>query len=142
MITVITGPPCSGKTTYVREHAKPGDVVVDFDAIAQALGSHAGHDHDPRLREITAAAWSAALDRLVTGYPAMRAWIVDSRPTRPRLTAYQRAGARIVTLTAPADELHRRADADGRTPEWHQRIDDFLTAGARRDPAPMARTRW
>lgn len=34
VITVVTGPPCSGKSTYVRTHARPGDIIVDFDAIA------------------------------------------------------------------------------------------------------------
>lgn len=37
-VTVVTGPPCAGKSTYVREHAGQGDVVVDLDAIAQSLG--------------------------------------------------------------------------------------------------------
>jgi predicted kinase len=141
MITVITGPPCSGKTTYAREHAKPGDAVVDYDALAVALGSADGHDHQPRLREITAAAWSAAVERLVTGYPAMAAWIVDSRPTTHRQFLYRRAHARIVALDAPAAELHRRADADGRGQDAHKRIDEW-SARHPADPAPLTRTRW
>ena len=35
--TVVTGPPCSGKTTYILEHMAEGDVMVDFDRIAQAI---------------------------------------------------------------------------------------------------------
>jgi predicted kinase len=31
MLTVVTGPPCAGKTTYVRNNAKPGDIIIDFD---------------------------------------------------------------------------------------------------------------
>lgn len=131
MITVITGPPCSGKTTYARQHAKPGDIIIDFDLIAQALGSPDPHDHDPRLREITAAAWSAAVDRLTTGYPAMRAWVIDSRPTRMRQFAYQRARAKIISLTAPAEELHQRATADGRNDDAHRRITEWTAASVR-----------
>lgn len=41
MLTVITGPPCGGKTQYARKHALPGEVIVDFDAIAVELGSAA-----------------------------------------------------------------------------------------------------
>lgn len=125
MITVVTGPPCSGKTTYVRDHARPGDIVIDYDAIAQALGAPDGHDHDPRLSEITAAAWSAAVARLVTGYPASTAWIIDSRPTTDRQFRYRRARAKIISLAAPADELHRRADADGRSSDAHRRITEW-----------------
>lgn len=139
MITVITGPPCSGKTTYVRDHAKPGDIIVDFDALAVALGSTDPHAHDPRLREITAAAWAAAVDRLTTGYPGTRAWIVDSKPTRMRQLAYQRARAKIVKLDAATDELHRRADSDNRSDDAHRRIDEWT---ARKEPPATVRTRW
>lgn len=38
MLHVICGPPCSGKSTYVREHAEDGDLLVDYDVIAQAFG--------------------------------------------------------------------------------------------------------
>lgn len=139
VITVVTGPPCSGKTTYIREHAKPGDIVIDFDVIARALGSTSAHDHDPRLREITAAAWAAAVDQLVTRYPGMRAWVIDSRPGRARQAAYQRARARIVKLDAPAAELHRRAEADSRGDDAHRRIDEWTS---RHEPPVSARTKW
>ena len=44
MITIVLGPPCGGKSTYVAEQAQSGDVVVDYDALAQALGSPTPHD--------------------------------------------------------------------------------------------------
>lgn len=138
MLTVITGPPCAGKTTYLRQHARPGDITVDFDAIAQALGSPSAHDHDQRLREIAAAAWSAAVDRAVTRYPGLQGWIIDSRPTRQRQAAYQRAGARFVDLRPDAAELHRRAEAGGRPASTHQEIDKW-TAGT---TTVQERTRW
>ena len=34
---VITGPPGSGKTTWVKENMKDGDIVLDLDAIKAAL---------------------------------------------------------------------------------------------------------
>ena len=36
-VTVVDGAPGSGKTTYVREQMKQGDLVMDLDAICQAL---------------------------------------------------------------------------------------------------------
>lgn len=43
MVHVISGAPCAGKTTYVKEHQKSGDVVIDADAIASAFGSEQKH---------------------------------------------------------------------------------------------------
>lgn len=38
MLTVVTGPPCGGKTTYVEEQRQPGDLVLDLDALAHSMG--------------------------------------------------------------------------------------------------------
>ncbi len=144
MLTVITGPPCAGKSTYARAHCRPDDIVIDFDDIAQALGSGVKHGHSRHLADVAAAAWAAAIREAVRQHQAGgRAWIVDSRPSAWRWGQYSQAGAVIVALTAEAAELHRRAD-DSRPPSWHQRIDQFLavppTIGS--DPPPQPCTAW
>src|SRR5690606_407861 len=55
VLYVVTGPPASGKSTWVRAHAKPGDVVVDYDILAGALsGAPSGnpHDHPEPIRTV------------------------------------------------------------------------------------------
>ena len=37
MLTIVTGPPCGGKTTHIANHAHPGDIIIDLDRIALAL---------------------------------------------------------------------------------------------------------
>jgi uncharacterized protein len=139
MLTVITGAPCAGKSTYARQYAMAGDIIIDFDAIAQALGSPVSHGHDHHIAETAAAAWSAAIERAIEWHGrGHRAWIVDTSPTDFRRRRYERAGARIVTVTADRAELHRRADAE-RPTSWHAQIDQFLDKA---DPAPLARTAW
>ena len=139
-LTVITGPPCAGKSTYVRQHAKPGDIVIDFDTIAQALGSPVSHGHDHPIWktgvEARAAAVKAAVHQCQAGATA---WVIDSRPTEQARRSYLLAGGRIVDLTATAEELHRRATQAGRPRSWHARIDEFLTG---RDPQPRRVTQW
>lgn len=140
MLTVITGPPCSGKTTYIRQRAKPGDITVDFDAIAQALGSPVSHGHDRAIWKVAIEARTAAIKAAVGQHQqGATAWIIDSRPTQATRRHYLDAGARIVSLSATAGELHRRADQDGRPAAWHSRIDEFL-AGT--DVALQPRTAW
>jgi hypothetical protein len=36
-LTIVCGPPCSGKTTYVNKNKSKGDIVIDLDAICMAL---------------------------------------------------------------------------------------------------------
>jgi hypothetical protein len=140
MLTVITGPPCSGKTTYLRQHALPGHLVVDFDAIAQALGSRVTHDHGQALREAAGVVWSAAVREAIRQHGKGRhAWVIDSRPSPWRAGQYAQAGARLVALAAPAAELHRRASEAGRPESWHPAIDQFLAGG---EPEPRPGTRW
>lgn len=141
MITVITGPPCSGKSTYARQHRHPGDLTIDFDLLCQALGAEVSHEQDHWLREVTAAAWAAAVNRAVSE-PAHRTWIIDARPTPQRHAAYQQARARYIALSASREELHRRADADSRPAADHKRIDVFTSSDSDSDPAPSRRTRW
>lgn len=42
-IVVVTGPPCSGKTTYVEEHMTENDVAYDFDKIVRAITTKKDH---------------------------------------------------------------------------------------------------
>lgn len=64
MLTVVIGPPAGGKSTWVRERAKPGDIVIDFDLLACALTGPGGdpHDHTPAVAAVTKAARRAAID--------------------------------------------------------------------------------
>lgn len=117
MITVVAGPPCGGKTTYVNTHHAPGAVIVDFDALAVALGSETFHDHTPEHVPATRAARAAAIETVLADQPARGAWIVDTAPTRSMLARYRRAGAHLVVVDPGLDECLRRAELDGR-PDW------------------------
>jgi len=44
MVKLICGLPGSGKTTYVKKHIKPGDMVYDFDALCKAVTYSDPHD--------------------------------------------------------------------------------------------------
>ena len=129
MLTVITGPPCGGKSTYARQHAMPGDIVIDFDLIAQALGSQVDHGHSDHIAAVAGRAWYAAVcEAIAQHHQGRRAWVVDTSPGEARRRQYEAAGARWATCTAPPGELHRRA-SESRPPQWHARIDQWLAGG-------------
>lgn len=141
MLTVITGAPCAGKTTYVRQHALPGDIIIDLDAIAQALGSPVTHDHEPGLRKVALEARAAAIKQAIVRHHrhGARAWIIESAPDQARRGWYASHDARFVDLDASPEELHRRAAASGRPAAAHGQIDSFL---ARTDRPVQQRTAW
>jgi 5-methylcytosine-specific restriction protein A len=45
-LTIVCGPPASGKSSYVARHAQPGDLVIDLDVIASRLSGQSLHGWD------------------------------------------------------------------------------------------------
>lgn len=128
-VYVIRGRPVSGKSTWVREHARPGvDIVLDYDDLAQALGSNHTHGHADQYTALTQRVRGLAIHialRIPRDHPDVDVYIVDSSPPARRMAAYRQAGAELVDIDTPAAECHRRADAVGRPPEWHTLIDTW-----------------
>lgn len=91
MIHVVYGPPCGGKSTFVKQNAKRGDLVVDLDAIASALGF--GADHGAAGPVFEAAL--AARERLIEHALAQKtdAWIIDTNLWQKSRARYENAGA-------------------------------------------------
>lgn len=52
MVYLIVGSPCSGKSTYIKEHMGDGDIVCDVDLIYEAIGTHEAHDADLWVHEV------------------------------------------------------------------------------------------
>lgn len=130
MLTVVTGPPCAGKTTYVLEHREPGDLVVDLDAIAHALGYPERQIvWDDQHPAVTAArlARSTIVDAITKRQIDGDAWLIDSEPHPISLKIYQRMGAQIMTLNPGAETCHQRARDAGRHDSVHAQIDRWHT---------------
>ncbi|BCJ45329.1 hypothetical protein GCM10010168_85980 [Actinoplanes ianthinogenes] len=88
-VVLVTGPPCAGKTTYVRTHAEPGDQVLDQDV----LGAKAMRTALAQIHQHHGTTW---VIRCAPG-PTARQQLVDQ------------LGAEHVHLIAPRDELIARA---------------------------------
>lgn len=112
---IVTGAPCSGKSTYVREHAAPDDVRIDFDAMATALGSSTPHGSKGRVRGATFAARKAAIYWLLANdAPNADSWIIHSSPADWQKAAYADAGAEFIEMDADLETCLAGAEADGR----------------------------
>jgi 5-methylcytosine-specific restriction protein A len=127
-LTIVCGPPCSGKTTYVKEHAKAFDTIIDIDAIAL--------DIDPTYKP-----WSGMLKgELITKALRVRnamlgslhhqtrgnAWFIVSAPAKAERDWWQqKLGGNLILIDTPADECKRRAVARG-TPKAIDGIDQWF----------------
>lgn len=131
-LTIVCGPPCAGKTTFVAEAAHPHDVVICLDSILTHL--RPGHRH-----------WTGALDRdllnravrvrneLLGSLSRMRegtraAWFIVSAPTQAERDWWQaKLGGEVVLLHPGAAECKRRAVKRG-TPRAIEGIDAWERA--------------
>lgn len=100
-VCVIVGPPAGGKSSYVRTHAKPGDLVIDLDRIAAALSVGEVtdiHDYPQHVRNVAIGARQAAITRALRTRHPCTVWLIHAVPARDQLQQYARLRYRIVTL--------------------------------------------
>lgn len=114
-VHLVCGPPAGGKSTFVREHAGPDNLVIDLDAIANELTGEPrsrGWDRDLWLRPALAVR-NARLAALAKPGPWPQAWFIIGEP-KAQARAWWRTtlgtGITYLLLTPPAVCLARVED--------------------------------
>ena len=113
VLTVIYGPPGSGKTAYVNEHRKPGDVVIDLDSLCVALGSPDTHSHPEHVKRIAGSARASAIRKAID--LGVDAWVIDTWLRTQQLRDHP--AARFVRVDPGQTVTLQRARRDGRPDE-------------------------
>ena len=117
-LTVVCGPPGAGKTTYVSQHAKPGDVVVDLDdIIADLFGVH-GHDVNDMAK--VGAAIRERNRRLALLGNGDTVWLIASAPSMTERAYWKARGAAVVLLNPGHTICIKRAS--GRSRDYKQAV--------------------
>lgn len=137
-LTIVTGPPASGKSTYVQQHAKPGDITIDYDAIANTLTPPDGkpHKHTPIIKAITKAARQAAIDAALKHHHEVDVYIIHSLPGATTLQRYRTLGARIVTIDPGIDTVLARCKAE-RPWQMQQAVKEWYAQAAQHPGEPV-----
>jgi predicted kinase len=93
-VVLVTGPPCAGKTSYVRQHAQPGDLVLDRDALR---GERQMRDGLHRVAEMRDG----------------QAWVIRCLPDPAERAALAREihADEVLVLLPPREQLSIRARA-------------------------------
>jgi hypothetical protein len=114
-VTVICGPPASGKTTYANIHAGPRDTIIDLDAIASEISGEPMHGWD-RGRWLNAALFrrNDMLGDLSRPSPYHAAWFIVSEPKARHRQWWQDTlkPVDIVVLETPEARCIANAQAD------------------------------
>lgn len=100
MLYVVTGPPASGKSSWIDAHAKPTDVVIDLDRITRALtgpGAPAWNQNPIHLRVAHRARY-AAMDEAFTLRDKTDVYLIHTMPSAKARAKYKRLEARIITV--------------------------------------------
>lgn len=115
-IRVVVGPPCAGKSTHILEHAVEGDVTVDFDRMAQALGSAGPHDVPSAIIRATLAARSGVVGLALSTWADLDGdvWFPYSLPPKGLLDRFAEEGAEFIVVDPGIDVCLARAEEDGR----------------------------
>lgn len=114
MLHIVTGPPSGGKTSFVAEHARPGDIRIDLDHLTNLLAGQpvGNHDHAGHVLGVARAARNAAIDAALKHAAEHDVWIIDSKPTEKSLQRYQQHDARIHVCDPGKDVVMARCKAE------------------------------
>lgn len=131
---LVAGPPCAGKSTYVEQIRKPGDMVVCFDTIARDLG-HLGVGRPPfQLGRRAEQRMQAHLRTVERGEHEGRAIVIRCAAGRDRRQALaDRLRAEVVLLVPPYPDLTARAVARPDPSTTLRDIDRWLEQERRSD---------
>jgi 5-methylcytosine-specific restriction protein A len=117
-MTVVIGPPGSGKTSYVRERVKYGELVVDFDELFRALTMRPMWDHPVQALNAVRSVRDHVIENL------QPAWVISTNAGRDyREGMREKYGAHVVVLETPAEVCLARIAADGRPDnDWGDKV--------------------
>lgn len=114
-VTIVTGPPGAGKTTYVQKHAQWGDLILDVDALYSALSGQPWYEKPSALLPFVLDARDAILARLHQASELRHAWLITSEADHAELQRLKaRFAANLLVLEVDPAECLRRITADPR----------------------------
>ena len=115
-VTIICGPPASGKSTYAKQHAGPYDLIIDLDEIIRVIsGGKALHDWDVNRWLNPAMLKRNAILSHLSRRPRYRAaWFIVGEPTGQKRQWWsdRLKPVEVVVLLASADQCLAQASID------------------------------
>ena len=133
-VYLITGAPCSGKTSFVNERKREGDIVLDIDDIWQMVSGQPRYVKPTSLKPIVFSVRDEIKGLISRGAGTWRnAYIIESLPSpqdrQREAERYRAFNVEIITMDATKEEcLERlRANPNGRNPlDYQKYIEEYF----------------
>lgn len=138
-VRVVCGPPAGGKSTYVAQHAGAGDVVIDLDALANALRPATvpdSHDYPRHVRSVAIAARLGAIREAARLRRPVTVWLINTLPSAEQVATYARDGWELLTIDPGRETARHRALAAGRPQHALDGIDRWYDQRPATTPTP------
>lgn len=121
-IVIVTGPPFGGKSTYVKEHMGPNDVVYDFDEMKAAVCLCNPHAEKNHARELLWDLRHAFMEHVIEDQTEEieTVFFIQCRVTSQwmnRLHRATRAYIQVVKCEATLEECLERLEKDQFRPD-------------------------
>jgi predicted kinase len=125
-VTMVCGPPGSGKSTYVRQNAGPNDLIIDLDVIRSRLSSQPIHSPAAHATRAALEERNRLLRSLASDHDHDKAWFIISAPNAAERAMWRdKLGATVVLLAVPIEECRRRIWSDPERVGQCQRMEDL-----------------
>lgn len=127
-VYIVWGAPLSGKTSLVREIMRPGDIVMDIDALWMAVTLQPEYLKPNNVRYNVFALRDNLLDQIKTRYGSWYdAYIIGGYPDKyERERLAQTLGAELIHCEATLDECLRRRAESSRPERWDGYIREWF----------------
>lgn len=132
-VFIVYGPPLSGKTTYVRDHALYGDLIIDQDDLYQAISGQARYMRPDGLKRVVFKVRQALEESILmrvgdwhNAFLIIGTYMSDIE----RANIVNKFNAELIEINATREECLNRLNNDPSREEvrneWAQYIDIFF----------------
>ena len=128
MIHVVLGPPLAGKSAYIDLNSSRGDVVIEWDRLAEAVDTHEADFGILRPKTVKALASKlrvCAIRMAASSLKNETVWITGVRMENGLFETLAQAGADFLVLDPGEDECLKRAEEEGRPQTTLKAIRDW-----------------
>lgn len=131
-VVVVTGPPCSGKSTYVQNTMSENDVVYDFDKIMQAITVKNEHTTESLAGgEIAAGLRWSLLNKAVKSKNIETVYVIAREPFEYLKKFIKTLGveAEYKEMNTSKEECLKRLKGDSSRPDkeaWRKVIEEYF----------------